>query len=230
MVRMSTPARISIEACECRKLWNCLAGHHPRPRLGDVARAEQLALDRAEHQRRRLILPSPSTRRSSSCLTLWARSMATALGRQGDVAPASSRLWRLQPKAGLGLLDGPLDAKRAAVEIDVAPLEAEQLAAPHAGGEGKLDNRRQGVAGELGAHLRDLLGGEDLDLPLLDLGRPADRRHVARERAVLDGVLQHERQETVGVTDSARRQARPEQRAVPLLDVLRAKLLKLQRA
>ena len=39
-------------------------------------------------------------------------------------------------KPGPGLLDGPLDTERARVQIHVAPLEPEQLAAPHAGGEG----------------------------------------------------------------------------------------------
>jgi hypothetical protein len=56
--------------------------------------------------------------------------------RQAEVTPPSFRLRRLQPEAGLSLLDGSLDAERAPVEIDVAPHQAEQLAASHAGGEG----------------------------------------------------------------------------------------------
>ena len=83
-------------------------------------------------------------------------------------------------------------------------MQPEQLTAPHAGGEGKLDDWQQGVVGEFGANLRDLIGGEDRKLLLLDRRWLADRRHVARKGAILDGILQHERQEAVGVADRAR--------------------------
>ena len=87
----------------------------------------------------------------------------------------------------------------------------------------------QGVPGELGANLRDLVGGEDLKLLLLDLGRLANHRHVAGEGAVLDGISQYAHQEAMGVADRARCQPCLEQSAVPLLHMLWPKLLKLQR-
>ena len=204
MVRMSTPALISMEACACRKLWNVLSGttrDHALVMLRGRSSSPSTVLNT---KCRRSILPRPSTRRSSSCLTLWARSRATAPSPRVILRRPRRVFGGFSLKTGSGLLDGPLDAERATVEIHIAPLKAEQLAAPHAGGEGKLDDRQQGVPSELGANLRDLIGGKDLKLLLLDRGRLANRRHVARNGAVLDGVSQDAHQEAVSVTDRAR--------------------------
>ena len=77
-MRMSTPARISIEACACRKLWNDLPGasrDHALVMLRGRSSSPSNVLNTKVVS---AILPSPSRRRSSSCLTLWPRSRATA--------------------------------------------------------------------------------------------------------------------------------------------------------
>ena len=82
----------------------------------------------------------------------------------------------------------------------------------------------------LARHLGDLLGVRISISVSSTAGGLRIAATLRADGAVLDGILQHAGQEAMGVADSARRQPRLEQRAVPLLDVLWPKLLKLQRA
>ena len=104
-------------------------------------------------------------------------------------------------------------------------MEAEQLAAPHAGGECQRHDGEQRVAFELRQHVGDLLRREDLDLGLLDLGRLADLGDVAGKGAVLDGIGQDAVQELVRVGHGASSQPALDQLLVPSLQMFRLELL-----
>ena len=182
------PARISMVAWVCLRAWNGTGGSflavltrdQSRLRLsGESSSPSRVVKTRVAGMRR------PDDEAELELLTLWARSMATA-PPQANIAPAPFRFRRLQPKAGFGLLDGSLDPERPASRSD-RPIAARAVHPPHAGGKGKLDDWQQGVVGKLGADLRDLIGGENLNLPLFDPGGLTDRCHVAGEGAVLDG-------------------------------------------
>ena len=72
-----------------------------------------------------------------------------SVGRQGDVAPAAFCLWRLHSQpAGSGFLERSVDGDDRTVEINVGPLESQELAAPHAGRQCKGGNRLERVASQ----------------------------------------------------------------------------------
>jgi hypothetical protein len=60
-----------------------------------------------------------------------ARQGLYSAGGQGDRAASVLGLGRLQAKPRLCFFDAALDLRRAAVQVDIAPLEAQQFAAPH---------------------------------------------------------------------------------------------------
>ena len=120
--------------------------------------------------------------------------------RQGDIAPAAFRLGRFEPEAGSRLLEGVLDAKHAGVEIDVGPLQREQLAAAQAGRKCEAGDRVQRVTLERVKDGGDLIGGKDLDLRRLTAGglrMAATLRASVRSRR----ALEHEAQDAVSVAD-----------------------------
>lgn len=80
------------------------------------------------------------------------------VGRQADVAPSAPRLWWFYSQARLGLFQRPFDAEHATVEIDVGPLQSEQLAAPQAGGKCNRRDRVEDVAQETVEDGLDLIG------------------------------------------------------------------------
>ena len=144
---------------------------------------------------------------------------------------------RLDAQAvGLGLFDGTLDPELAGVEINVAPLQAHQLAPTHPGREEHDDlwiNHGPAHRAERRLHL---VGTQDFNLVGRYLWRGNQRRWVARQQLAARRVGEPLVQHPVRMPDSARSEgaalvsARAQELGVPVGDVCGLELLKRVRA
>lgn len=96
----------------------------------------------------------------------------------------------LKAQASLGLFKRALDAHPGFVEIDAGPRQGQQLAPAHAGTHRSVREHVEVVIGESSEQCCQVLGLQDLDLVVFDLGRPDDAGHVARQRLGLYAALQ----------------------------------------
>src|SRR5262245_597188 len=118
------------------------------PRPADGVRATQLALYVAKHERVRLDWPQADGKAQLHLLHLVRAEHGHCLAWERDLAPPALCLWRLEAQAGLGLLDASLHAQRGGIQVYVAPLKTEQLAATQACREIDSDNKKERVTGK----------------------------------------------------------------------------------
>ena len=116
-----------------------------------------------------------------------------------------SRLGRLDPQAGLGLLDRALDADDAFIEIDIFPAQRQRLTAAGAGPEQERHYRPQRAALEVAEQGADLVVGENGDLLFRQRWRADKRRDIGRHDTPGRGVPQHAVQHPMRVADAGRR-------------------------
>lgn len=81
--------------------------------------------------------------------------------READQAPAVSGLWLLNSQAGLRAFNGPGNTKFSPVEIDVAPLQAHELATPQTGRQQDNDLRKDRGLSHCVEHGLDLIAVQD---------------------------------------------------------------------
>jgi hypothetical protein len=112
-----------------------------------------------------------------------------SLGQYGDGAPSACRLRRLYPQARLCFLKRTLDAQHLTVEINVRPLQREQLAPPHAGRQCETSNGEKHVPLESLKDGRNFLGCQDINLTLFSRRRLPQRGDILGERLVFNCPL-----------------------------------------
>jgi hypothetical protein len=130
---------------------------------------------------------------------------------------------------GLVALQLPPDRERGALEVDVAPLEPEDLALPQPGRAGQDDQRRPAGALGRGPQPEDLAR---VDRPLLGpdiLRRARLPGDIGGDQPPLEGLLQGAGDAAVAVAHRLRRQAALEEVGVEPLQLLGPQLLELHR-
>lgn len=120
------------QGVECDR-GEALGGDRAAPGTANRMRFERLELDVTKDECRRVGLPLAELDAELELPKLVSAQYRDRLDRQFEIAPAAFRLWRFEPQAGARLLEGSLDAQGAGVEIYVAPLKAEELAAAEPG-------------------------------------------------------------------------------------------------
>src|SRR5262249_27043597 len=196
-----------------RHPWQIFGEHNAPPVSRQVVGRHQAALNGAEHRRVGLEGPGTDCESPLPLLHLVSSEHGDGICRQADVTPAALCLWRFQPQPCLSLLEAALNAEDGAVEIDIAPLKAEQLTAPHAGGEREGNNGIEPVTVELelGEHAGNLISRKYLEFLVLD-----DRELGLEGRGVLDAP-ESPRQNAVCVQGRPWRQPAAYQCPVPRL-------------
>src|SRR5579871_1609954 len=131
------------------------------------------------------------------------------LKREGSDDHAAPTLLRLRFGLDKSLVrrsreDAPY-LQRASREVDVLPLESQQLAAPHAGGERQDEERFQAMPTSRRQQFIRLLDIERLDLEALPVRRRYQVAHVARNQPPLDRRVERLVQYTMKHLDGGRR-------------------------
>jgi len=129
------------------------------------------------------------------------------IAKPGKVTTRLVALGRLRAQPGLRLFEAFDDAHRAVNEIEVAPSQRQDFAAPRASGDGNQQRSIDASAPQRGEQSGRLLGGQRRHLSALDLPQPMLERisGVARYELLFDWPCQSSAKYPMNVAPGAPR-------------------------